>query len=163
MTGRPLVLTRRPRARIGDVVRVVDRREKRWLIRRVGHEVGGDPRPAIVAVLAAAMLFGRWMIPLAKGMPFARGTTVTTGLLILGGVLAVIAVGWWARIAQEALLQHLLVLRRCGRCAHPSPDRGPLSGVETPFACRSWRCTECGSEWVGAGRFPDAETRRDAA
>jgi hypothetical protein len=161
--GRPLVYTRRPSPRIGNVVREVDRRERRWLIRRIGHEVLGDPRPGTVGLLAAAMLFGHWMVPLAKGMPLARSTTLTSGLLIVGLVLAVVATGWWTRIAIDALLQHLLVLGRCGRCAHPGPHRGPRPPEETPLACLTWRCSECGAEWVGSGRFVDAETRRDAA
>ncbi len=142
---------------------MVGPRERRWLIRRVGHEILGDPRPATVAVLGVAMLLGCWWIPFAKGMPFARGTTLTAGLLTFGVVLSMIAAAWWRRIAMDALLQHLLVLRRCGRCGHPAADRGPRSEDATPFACHSWRCSECGSEWVGAGSFPDAETRRDAA
>jgi hypothetical protein len=122
-----------------------------------------DLRPSVVAVLAAAMLGGRVLLPLAKGMPFVRGGQVASFMLGLGVVLAACAIAWWTRILLDALVQHLLVLHRCGRCGHPAPDRGLRIADHTPLACRTWRCTECGSEWVGAGAFPDAETRRDAA
>jgi len=148
---------------VDDVVRVLDRRERRWILRRLRHEVFGDPRPATVAVLAVAMLGGRVLLPLARGMPGAREEVVAGILLGLGVALGLIATGWWLRIAMDALVQHLLVLQRCGRCAHPAPDRGPRVADHAPHACRTWRCTECGSEWVAAGTFPDAETRRDAA
>lgn len=146
-----------------DVVRVLGRRERRWILRRIVHEVLGDPRPGTVAVLAATGLGARIILPFARGFPLSRHEPTMATLLMIGAVLAAVAAAWWTRIALDALVQHLLVLRRCGRCAHPAPDRGPLSGEHAPFACRSWRCTECGSEWVAAGAFPDAETRRDAA
>ncbi len=163
ITGRPLVLHRRPGPRIGDVVRVVDGRERRWLMRRLWHELIAHPRPMVIAALAMAMLAGRVLVPLATGMPLARDTTFAAGLLASGLALATVAGVWWTRILRDAIVQHLLVLQRCGRCGHPAPDRGPRRSSHEPHACRSWRCTECGSEWVGAGTFVDAETRRDAA
>jgi hypothetical protein len=131
--------------------------------RRVLHEVFADSRPMRVGLFAITLLAGWLLLPLARGVPGARGEVLPTGMLLIGGGLAVITLGWWIRIALDAIVQHLLILQRCGLCAHPAPDRGPHLPGEMPFAFRSWRCTECGSEWVASGAFPDAETRRDAA
>lgn len=138
-------------------------RERRWLGRRLLHDVAMDLRPATVGLLAMTAAAAFWMLPLARGMPLARSETAVGVLAMIAIVLSAITLGWWIRIALDSLVQHLLVLRRCGRCGHAESDRGPRLASEEPFACRTWRCVECGSEWVASGTFVDAETRRDAA
>ncbi len=131
--------------------------------KRLIHDALLDPRPGVIAILAAATGLMVLLLPLAQGMPFTRNAHLHAGLVGLAWVLGCVASAWWWRLALESLMQHLLVLRRCGCCGHPEKDRGPRLSSVQPFACRTWRCVECGSEWVGTGAFVDAETRRDAA
>ena len=156
-------MVRRPRRRLVEILRVLSSRERRWLRRRVMHESLFDPRAGMVAILSTTFGLAAVLLPLAQGTPLARNGTVHALLLGVAAVLACVTVAWWTRLALGSFMQHLLILRRCGCCGHPEQDRGPVLATETPFACRTWRCLECGAVWIGAGAFPDAETRRDAA
>lgn len=156
-------MVHRPRPRLVEIVRVLSARERRWLRRRLMHESLFDPRAGLVAIFAATSGLAAAILPFAQGVPLARNATVHAALLGLALGLGCVTVAWWTRLALASLMQHLLVLRRCGCCGHPEQDRGPALATEAPFACRTWRCVECGAEWIGTGTFLDAETRRDAA
>lgn len=161
--GRSLVVSRRSNPSVGDILRTLARSERRWLIRRILHDMIGDPRPVIAGILALALIAVGLLIPLAKGMPFSGSRVVPVLVSSGGAILALVAVAWWLGVARDSLVQHLLVLRRCGQCGHPEADRGLHLSNQTAFARRNWRCAECGAEWVASGAFADAETRREAA
>ncbi len=148
----------------GEVITRLDSRERRWLARRLLHEMLWDRRFTRFAMVGGSLLLlagTLWAVP-GRVVPAPNWLLGSLGVLG-GGFLSIAVHGWFGTLRTE-LVQHLLRLERCGCCAHPK-GVGVTFDARDPWPRSSlrWTCSECGAAWGGGHEdFQEIEYREAA-
>ena len=151
-----------PSLRMGEVIRQIDARERRWLLRCIRHELLHDLRVGgtLVLGLASSLLgisflaVGERAIPLPVEISLVG---IAIGLILMGGAMRI-----WLRLVRVEVVQYLLRLDRCGCCAHKRFSEKPIVFHVQPGG-HGWTCTECGSTWWAGQADRSGLIHRDAA
>lgn len=142
----------------------LDRRERKWVLRGIVHELLGAVQINRIGAVGGSILLLVAVLVCVPDDLVPSPLPLLMGLGMIGGGVSMVAIVGWFRIVRDGSSQLVLRLERCGCCGHHAPPRhSVIPGIE-PRAVRSWRCSECGAGWIGANAwFGDAETRREAA
>ncbi|MAC18302.1 MAG: hypothetical protein CMJ23_01255 [Phycisphaerae bacterium] len=160
--SRPFRIPPKPSPR--EILSRLDRRERRWVLRGVIHELfNAGQTNRIGAVGGSILLLAAVLLCVPDGL-VPSPMLLLMGMALIGGGVTVVAMFGWYRVMRDGSSQLVLRLERCGCCGHPAPPMTADMSVIEPRATHSWRCSECGAGWVGANAwFEDIEPFREAA
>lgn len=153
-----------PKPSPSEILSRLDRRERRWVLRGLIHELLGAGQINRIGAVGGSILLLLAVLLSVPDRLVPSPMPILMGMAMIGGGVTMVAIFGWYRIIQDGSSQLVLRLERCGCCGHPAPPRTMGASAIEPRATHSWRCTECGAGWVGANAwFEDIEPLREAA